>query len=189
MKKLSVALIACLSVVAGAFAAEQQAEAETDTFQRVETRTVTPVTFAYGADGEETIDVIGVRLSSWGDCHDITGLDLVAGGSAQNAYGLQLALVRNEVRDVAGALQMAFCSNDVGGELAGVQVSLLHNNALMMRGLQLGMLNTAKDVRGFQIGLINCADMTYGYQIGLINVIKGSKVPFFPIINFQFAEE
>jgi hypothetical protein len=27
--------------------------------------------------------------------------------------------------------------------------------------------------------------MIYGYQIGLINVIKGSRVPFFPIINFM----
>ena len=187
MKKLTVALIACFSVLSGVFAAEAEATpAPEQPFQKTETRTVTPVPFALG--GSETIDVIGLRLTAWQTCHNVTGLDLGIGGEAQNAYGLQLALVRNKVRDVAGACQMAFGWNEAT-ELAGVQFSLLWNDAMLVRGAQIGILNSTMDLRGFQIGLINSAEMTYGYQIGLINVIKSSKVPFFPFINFQFAED
>ena len=53
----------------------------------------------------------------------------------------------------------------------------------------MGLINSTADVRGFQIGLLNSTNSIYGYQIGLINVIKGSKVPFFPIVNFMFSED
>lgn len=184
MKKLTLAFLACFSVVACAFAEEAEAPV---TYKRVETRTVETVPFSF--NGEETIDIVGLRLSAWGKCHDITGLDLSIGGTeSQNAYGLQIALLRNKVNDVAGAAQITLGANSAT-ELAGVQIGLLWNEAVMVRGLQLGIANKSSDVRGFQIGLLNTTDMIYGYQIGLINVIKGSKVPFFPIINFQFAED
>ena len=190
MKKLIVAMIACFSVAAGAFAAEpqeseQQAE-PVDTFQKTETRTIEPVIFALG--GGDTIDVIGLRLSAWNTCHDITGLDLAIGGEAQNAYGLQLALIRNKVRDRAGACQIALLGWNETFHLDGVQIALFWNGATVARGFQIGLINSTYDLRGLQIGLINAANTTYGYQIGLINVIKGSKVPFFPGINFQLAE-
>ncbi len=189
MKKLTVALFACFSMVAGVFAAEQQtvvqAPETADSFQRTETRTVTPVPIAFG--GEETIDVVGLRLSAWNVCHDITGVDLSIGGEAQNAYGLQVALVRNKVRDRAGALQIAIGANEAF-QLEGVQIALFWNDATVLRGGQLGLLNTANDMRGVQVGLINTTNTSYGYQFGLINVIKGSKVPFFPLINFQLED-
>ncbi len=185
MKKLSVALFACFSLVAGVFAQEKQ-NAQEEAYQRQENRTISPVVFAFS--GDDTIDIIGLRLSVWGSCHNLTGMDLSIGGEAQNAYGLQLALLRNKVKDVAGALQVALLINSAT-ELAGGQISLFWNETLLARGFQIGLVNSTHDLRGLQIGLVNSAETTYGYQIGLINVIKGSTVPFFPGINFQFAED
>ncbi len=187
MKKLTVAFVACLSLVASVFAQDAEptpVPAEQNPFQKTETRSVVPVYFALG--GEDTIDVVGLRLSLWGKCHDLTGLDLAVGGEAQNAYGLQLALVRNKVLDQAAALQLALIHNSAS-YLTGVQIALA-NDALVAKGLQLGIINSTNDTRGLQIGLINSTDIIYGYQIGLINVIKGSAVPFFPILNFQLED-
>lgn len=178
MKKLIVALFASVTLAAGAFA--QEAAAAKPEIQRTETRTIAPVWFAL--QGDNTIDIVGLRLSAWSTCQNLTGLDLAIGGEATNAYGVQLALIRNKVIDTAGALQVAIGANSAG-VLAGAQISLL-NEAIVAKGLQLGLINSAYDVRGFQIGLLNNTDMIYGFQIGLINVIKGSKVPFMPIINF-----
>lgn len=188
MKKLTVAIFACAVLMTSAYA-QQEATATTSqatTFTRVETRTVSPVGFTL--IGEDTIDIIGLRLNAVGDCHNLTGLDLSILGSAQNAYGLQIALLKNEVRDVAGALQIAILANEAQF-LTGAQVAILWNQASSVRGAQIGITNVANDVRGLQIGLINSTDIIYGYQIGLINVIRGSKVPFFPVLNFMFEDE
>jgi hypothetical protein len=91
------------------------------------------------------------------------------------------------VIDTAGALQIAIGKNSAGS-LAGAQLGL-YNEAVVAKGVQVGLINSTSDVRGFQIGLLNSTNSIYGYQIGLINVIKGSKVPFLPIINFMFAED
>lgn len=181
MKKLTVALFACATLSAGVFAQEAAEEQS----QRVETRTVAPVCFAF--QGDRTIDIIGLRLSVWGTCQNLTGVDLSIGGEAVNAYGLQLALVRNNVLDRAGALQIAIGANHATN-LTGAQVGLW-NDSVMAKGLQVGLVNSTSDMRGVQIGLINSTEMIYGYQIGLINVIKGGPVPFFPIINFTLAAE
>ncbi len=182
MKKLTVALVACVSLVTSVFA-QEAAPTETP-FQKKETRSVVPVYFALG--GEDTIDVVGLRMSVWGTCHDLTGLDLSLGGEAQNAYGLQLALIRNKVLDHAGALQIALFKNSAA-YLSGMQLALA-NDTIVTKGVQLGLVNSSNDVRGFQIGLLNSTDIIYGYQLGLLNVIKGSAVPFMPLINFQFEE-
>lgn len=187
MKKLTLALLACFSVVACAFAEEAATAAAPAPYKRVETRTVETVPFAFS--GGDTIDIVGLRLGVWGKCHNITGLDLSIGGTeAQNAYGLQVALLRNKVNDIAGAAQIALGAN-IATELTGLQVAVFWNEALMMHGLQVGLVNVANDVRGLQIGLLNTTEIIYGYQIGLINVIKGSQVPFLPLINFQFIED
>ncbi len=188
MKKVAIAFLACFSIVASVVAEEVQQAPQPAPFERVETRKTVPIHVAIGADvAEEYIDVVGLRMSIWGKCHDLTGLDLSIGGEAQNAYGMQLALIRNKVNDRAAAFQLALCSNSAP-HLTGVQIAAV-NESIIAKGLQLGLVNASSDVRGLQIGLINSTDIIYGYQIGLINVIKGSAVPFFPIINFQFAEE
>ena len=193
MKKPIVALFACLTLAAGAFAQQQdeataeqqQAAAEAPAQpERVETRTISPVWLAF--QGDETIDIVGLRLSAWGKCQNLTGLDLAIGGEAVNAYGLQLALIRNKVIDRAGALQIAIGANSAS-ELTGMQVGL-YNEAVIGKGLQVGLINATNDMRGVQIGLINSTDAIYGYQIGLIHVIRSSAVTFFPILNFTLED-
>jgi hypothetical protein len=179
MKKMIVALLASVTLTAGVFA---QAEVAEDAPRMT---TYSPI--ACFAQGDELADVVGLRLSAWSTCQNMTGLDLAIGGEATNAYGLQLALVRNKVIDTAGAVQLALVSN-YAGKLAGVQMSLL-NDAIVAKGVQLGLVNQASDVRGLQLGLINTTDIIYGYQLGLINVIKGSALPCFPIINFMLFDE
>ena len=166
-------------------AEQQQAAAEAPAQpERVETRTISPVWLAF--QGDETIDIVGLRLSAWGKCQNLTGLDLAIGGEAVNAYGLQLALIRNKVIDRAGALQIAIGANSAS-ELTGMQVGL-YNEAVIGKGLQVGLINATNDMRGVQIGLINSTDAIYGYQIGLINVIRSSAVTFFPILNFTLED-
>lgn len=179
MKKMIVALLASVTLTAGAFAQAEAAEAAP------KMTTYTPV--AHLGEEYELADVVGLRVTAWGACQNVTGLDLSIGGEATNVYGLQLALIRNKVIDTAGAVQLALISN-YAGRLAGVQLSLL-NEAIVAKGVQLGLLNQASDVRGLQLGLINTTDIIYGYQIGLINVIKGSAVPCLPIINFMLFDE
>ncbi len=181
MKKWTVALVACVTVVAGAFAQE----AKTTSLERVETRTIAPVCFSL--QGDNTIDIVGLRLGAWGSCQTITGLDLSIWGEAVNAYGLQIALLRNKVIDRAGALQIAIGANRAT-QLTGMQLGLL-NDAVVAKGVQVGLINSTGDMRGVQIGLINSTEMIYGYQIGLINVIKGGPVPFFPIINTTLSAD
>lgn len=182
MKKMIVALFASVTLSVGAFAQETQPAPGA---QRVETRTISPVVFSL--QGDDTIDIIGLRLSAWGTCQNLTGLDLAICGEATNAYGLQLAIIRNKVIDTAGALQVALAMNEAG-TLTGAQIAA-YNEAIVAKGLQVGLINNSHDVRGFQVGLVNTTDMIYGYQIGLINVIKGSPIPFLPVINFMLSAD
>lgn len=176
MKKLCVALIACLSAGIG-FCNDVNAE---KAVPETEVKRVETLNFAYGP--EEAVDIIGLRLACAGRCHDITGLDLTVAGEAQNAYGLQLALARNKVYDRAEALQIALFNN-AANRLDGAQISCL-NETSVGRGVQLGLVNVGDDFTGVQIGLVNTTHTMYGYQLGLINVIKSSKwFSFLPIIN------
>ena len=188
MKKLTVALIACLTFVSGAFAqedAEPAPEKQVKPVVREEIRTIAPVCFSL--QGSDTIDIIGLRLGAWGSCHDITGLDLSIWGESVNAYGLQLALLRNNVIDRAAGLQLTLGANHAT-QLKGAQVGLW-NDTVVGGGLQIGLVNSANDMNGIQIGLVNTTDLIYGYQIGLINVIKGATVPVLPIINTMLNKD
>ncbi|MEG1552852.1 MAG: hypothetical protein RSB14_03340 [Kiritimatiellia bacterium] len=180
MMKLTVAFLMCATVVSGLFA-----EGQVQSTAQHDARTITPVAFAF--QGDETVDIVGLRLNVWGKCQTVTGLDLSINGEAVDAYGLQIALLRNKVTDRAGALQIAIGAN-YASDLAGLQLGLW-NESTLTRGLQIGLVNASHDVRGLQIGLVNTTEMIYGYQVGLINVIRSSFVPFFPILNFTFSED
>ncbi len=180
MKKIYVALIAGISLVSGLYA---QAANTTD---REETRTVEHVNFAF--NGEENIDVIGLRLSVAGKTQNVTGLDVSIWGECYNAYGLQVALLRNNVRDRAAACQLAILNN-TASFLSGAQIALT-NDTTVGKGFQLGIVNSSYDFRGVQLGLLNTSNTLYGYQIGLINVIKSSTShPFLPILNIGGMED
>ena len=170
MKKVlfSLAVMSCLVCSAGA--------AEKVTW---------PVWFAF--NDTENIDVIGLRLNLFsGECEQVTGLDLGFIGRSRYYNGLQLNLLVNSVEDTLAGWQLSLGYNEAGVcEPFSLQAGLW-NQAQSMSGIQLGLVNLADYSSGFQIGLINRTEGMYGYQIGLINVIRGSQVPFMPILNFGF---
>lgn len=179
MKKCALLLLACLTFVGAASAADAAAKAP-------KADRISPVDFALCGDSE--VDVVGLRLGVWAECRQFTGLDLGIGTTAADAYGLQIALVRNEVRDKAGALQIAICQNKAA-DMHGLQLSLW-NETTLLSGIQIGLVNASNDVRGLQLGLINATDTIYGFQVGLINVIRSSPyLPFFPILNTVLVED
>ena len=103
------------------------------------------------------VDVYGVRLGapvSFGDHSFVAGAELaVLAAMTSGIYGLQSAGL--------------FVTAD---RVEGVQFSIV-NNAKMVYGLQLGLVNLSEDA---------------AFQIGLVNYIKNSKVPFLPILNVCF---
>ena len=71
--------------------------------------------------------------------------------------------------------------------LLGVMVSLANlADHTSIRGLQVGVYNTANDVAGFQIGLINTAQTLHGLQIGLLNSCRNGLFSVAPILNVGF---
>lgn len=143
-----------------------------------------PVWFAF--NDSEDIDVIGLRVTlPSGYCEQVTGLDIGLIGRSQYFNGIQINLLRNDVKDALAGFQIG-CYNSAGlGDMVGLQAGLW-NETKTMYGFQAGLVNLADYANGFQVGVINRAEDMYGFQIGLINVIRGSTVPFCPIVNIGF---
>lgn len=147
---------------------------------------VWPAFFAV-AEWPETPDLIGLRLTIPFSTkqESVTGFDLGLWGFCYDFEGLQMNLIRNNVRDTFGGVQFG-CYNSVNrGDLFGIQFGLW-NEAYSFRGVQCGLINVTGDAQGFQIGLINRAETMYGVQIGLINVIRDAEIPVFPLVNIGF---
>jgi hypothetical protein len=170
MKKVlfSLAVISCLIFSAGA--------AEKVTW---------PVWFAF--NDSQDIDMVGLRVNLFsGECEQVTGMDLGFIGRSQYYNGLQLNLLINSVEDRLAGWQIGLGYNEAGVcDPLSLQIGLW-NQAQEMRGIQCGLVNLADYSSGFQIGLINRTEGIHGYQVGLINVIRGSQVPFMPLINIGF---
>lgn len=116
---------------------------------------------------------------------DFTGIALGAFGRAQYFGGIQANLLRNHVTESLMGCQLGISNTTPSGELLGVQVGLW-NEAQTLNGFQVGLINKADFSDGFQIGLVNHVEDMRGYQIGLVNIIRGSEVPFCPILNVGF---
>ena len=197
MKKLfAVALVAALAVPA--FAEESAAEgaaaeksiAETlakgDEVEVPTREAVWPAFFAF-AEWPETPDLVGLRItipySTRQEC--VTGIDLGLWGRCKDFEGLQVSILRNDVKDTFSGFQVGLYNSVNRGDLFGVQVGLW-NEAYSFRGLQAGLVNITGDAQGFQLGLINRCETMYGFQVGLINVIRDAEIPMFPIVNIGF---
>ena len=169
MKKMMFGLVLAGLVVFGASAAE---------------KVRWPVWFAF--NDADDVDVVGLRLNlPSGQCEQVTGIDLGFIGRSQYFNGLQLNLLRNDVKDALAGWQIG-CYNSAGlGETIGVQCGLW-NEAGTIYGFQAGLVNLADYAKGFQIGVINRAEQMRGYQLGLINIIRGGEVPFCPLLNIGF---
>ncbi len=53
--------------------------------------------------------------------------------------------------------------------LQGIQCCGIYNNATVISGAQIGLVNISREVHGFQFGLVNVADEIHGVQIGIVN--------------------
>ena len=129
-------------------------------------------------------DVLGLRLTIPFSTkqENVTGIDLGLWGRSLYFEGIQINLLRNDVKDDMSGFQFGLYNSIGGGQLLGLQVGLF-NEANLMRGVQAGLVNLSGQTEGFQIGLINRAETMHGYQIGLINVIRDAELEFFPVIN------
>jgi hypothetical protein len=116
--------------------------------------------------------------------NDFRGLQLAGLGNSAGGttLGFQLSGLYNISYEAVGGFQVTGLFNYAGGQLAGMQLGLI-NKALRLpgkkstpptraRGMQLGLMNMAKDMHGLQVGLIYFGGAMRGKQIGLINFFE-----------------
>ncbi len=143
-----------------------------------------PVWFAF--NDTEDIDVVGLRLNlPSGQCEQVSGLDIGLIGRSTYFSGIQINLLRNDVKDTLQGWQIGGYNSAGLSDMLGVQTGLW-NESKTMYGFQVGLVNLADYVKGFQVGLVNRAEGMHGYQVGLINIIRDSNVPFCPLLNIGF---
>lgn len=135
----------------------------------------------------ETPDLVGVRFTiPWSTKQEnITGFDLGFWGRSEYFEGLQLNVLRNDVKDSCSGIQCGVYNSVARGDLLGLQVGIW-NESLAHRGIQLGVINVSGDTQGFQFGIINRSETMYGFQVGLINIIRDAEIQFCPVINVGF---
>lgn len=169
MKKMMFGLVLAGLVVFGANAAE---------------KVRWPVWFAF--NDTENIDVVGLRLNlPSGQCEQVSGLDIGLIGRSMYFSGIQINLLRNDVKDALQGWQIGLYNSAGLDDMFGIQTGLW-NESKTMYGFQMGLVNLADYAKGFQVGIINRVEGMSGYQVGLINIIRDSNVPFMPLLNIGF---
>ncbi len=156
--------------------------------------------------------VAGARVSLlWGKSESVYGIDI--GGLGNLTYvtsvgseisgvfnvthgmttiiGLQAAGLANfntNRTNVAGVQLAALINrNTAETSIYGVQMALLNIGMHTdIRGVQIGLINTAQSVIGLQIGLFNRATSVHGLQLGLINLNDTGPMKAFLIVNGGF---
>ena len=133
----------------------------------------------------EDVRVSGLKLNlPFGGNDSITGLDIGLASTSQKCSALQVNVLINRVHDEFSGWQIGLINQDENAN--GVVIGIWNVTADCMRGVQVGVMNSAMETHGVQIGLINYTEFMTGFQIGLVNIITKSQLPFFPIINFCF---
>jgi len=99
--------------------------------------------------------------------------------------GGQIALVGNSSGHLKG-FQAALLINAAEGACSGLQIGLI-NFAKELRGLQVGAFNYAEKTSGLQVGVLNFSSKGKGLQIGLLNSFgEEENLRILPIINGRF---
>ena len=150
---------------------------------------------------------LGSGLGLLGGPGEQVSLHVVQGPTAGEVSGIQLCGWANRVGGHMNGLQLAGCENIVLKDMSGIQMSLLQNwagriaglqigcynlagvgesSSGQLHGLQLGILNRAKEVSGVQMGVVNYTEILHGIQIGIANIATEAPLPFFPILNAHF---
>ena len=132
-------------------------------------------------------DVVGLRLTIPFSTkqENVTGVDLGLWGRSLYFQGIQVNVLRSDVKDDMSGIQVGFYNSIGGGQLIGLQAGLW-NEAACMRGAQVGLVNICGETEGFQVGLVNRSETMHGYQVGLVNVIRDAELQFCPIVNIGF---
>lgn len=145
-----------------------------------------PAFFAIG-EYPVTPDLVGIRVTiPYSTKQDsVTGIDIGLWGRSQYYEGIQLNILRNDVKDRGTGIQVGLYNSMGHADMLGIQVGLW-NEAGTLKGVQAGLVNLAGDMSGFQVGLINRCEEMYGFQVGLINVIRDAELQFCPIVNVGF---
>lgn len=184
MKKLLA--LAIVAAIAATTIAADEAEDKTVAQPQVQQSAIWPAVFAF-SEWPASPDLVGVRITIPFSTRQetVTGFDLGLWGRCKDFEGVQLNLLRSDVKDTLAGVQFG-CYNTVNrADVFALQAGLM-NEAYSFRGLQLGIINLAGDGDGFQLGIINRCETFHGFQVGLINVIRDAEVPFFPVINIGF---
>ena len=145
-----------------------------------------PAFFGF-SEWPETPDLTGLRITIPYSSRQesVTGIDFGLWGVCKDFEGIQLNVLRSNVKDTFGGFQFSLYNSVNRGDLFGIQVGLF-NEAYSFRGLQAGLVNLTGDAQGFQVGVVNRAETLYGFQVGLINVIRDAEIPVFPVLNIGF---
>ena len=185
MKKVLMALsVAFACVAVSAQEAAPAPEANQVVTKAPATKASWPVWLAFNS--AQDIDVVGFRFTlPYGKCEGVTGFDLGVYGSCRYFEGVQINILRNEVKDIMAGGQLGVYNSAGRADCLGVQVGLF-NEARTMRGVQVGVINLADSIYGVQVGLINRAETAYGFQVGGVNVIRESDLAFCPLINIGY---
>lgn len=100
-------------------------------------------------------------------------MSIASNYSGQDMKGVQISGISNSSLKSMRGGQYSVISNYVGEDLKGYQLSFISNNVKSkLSGLQIGLLNYAKDVRGLQVGLINYSENLRGLSIAPITIVK-----------------
>ena len=165
----------------------------------------------------ENTPVYGLRLNLLISYNEfVTGLDIGLGSAATTFTGLRLNAISWTDKTTRGVDVSLFCLGAEESEFDGIQIAgmvLAHHvrgiqAGLLtygdIRGVQMGLWNTAIDLRGLQIGLVNFidnpdapftglqiglvnrAETLHGLQIGLLNIVPGSSLPVLPLLRASF---
>jgi len=145
-----------------------------------------PAFFAIG-EYPVTPDLVGLRITIPYSTkqESVTGFDIGLWGRSQYFEGIQVNILRNDVKDRAAGLQVGFYNSIGQADLLAIQAGLW-NEAGSISGIQAGLVNLAGEVSGIQVGLINRCEEMYGFQIGAINIIRDAELQFCPIVNVGF---
>lgn len=145
-----------------------------------------PVFFAIG-ELPSTPDIVGMRLTIPFSTkqENVTGIDVGLWGRSQYFEGIQVNILRNDVKDYGSGIQVGFYNSIGRADLLGIQAGLW-NEAGSLRGVQAGLVNLVGDGSGVQVGIINRAEEFYGFQLGLINIIRDAELQFCPLVNIGF---
>jgi len=150
-----------------------------------------------------TGDIEGIQITAGANLlgGSATGFQLAGLANLNKEYftGFQIAGIINFTGSFTSGVHLSGIMNYSSGELYGIQIAPFNRASTIYGiksqvdigyGLQMGLINSAKDMDGYQIGLINKAKNVKGLQIGLINIYRKNKegIPI-ALINYGNGSE